>query len=794
MADDTSAALIAQLDVKFDKLASNMKKAMTVFDNGGRALERRQKQIKARLSDWAIDFTGLGGINKALVGLTGAAVIGGIGTLIKKSLDAASAIGDTAQQAGVSVEKLQELRFAASQSGASFDVMDTALTTLNKTFGDFVNTGAGKGASAFKQLGIDKLINGGQVRDTEQAFDAIVKKVSGFSSEAQKASLLASVFGKEAGPKLLQLVNQGTEGVARLEAQAVSLGIVLSEQTVAGAKEASDKLDALFSVIKAQGVAAVASLAPQIANLAQQITDGLPDLILWVERWADWFGLIKLSPVDKLRGEIKDVQAQIANSVELKKSAFFNPLGLMSNNIDATKAQLLKKLAGLQADLAKAVANAPAAPKAAPKATQPILHVAETAADKALAQKRAALLAQTGVDAATASAALIVAQDQTSVQLLKGSADYYAAVKKQIDDEYQAKVTTAEAAAAKQKAELGKQGTDWKDYATGVENINKALNDKIAAADQERQQKQDAAGPSGFIRDSLINGDRQIQQYTDETAALGLLAGAAAKLAYVQGELNAATEAGLTLSEKDLAQINAKGDAIARAAQINHDAAEATNDNIQATDSLRSGLEDIGAASLHGFGSMKDAAKNALEQIAELILRLLVLKPLVESMSFLGPAGTTGGGGGLFGSLLGSIFGGGNLAANTTAAIAANPLLFAKGGVMTPNGPRSLKRFASGGVSNRAAIFGEAGPEAAIPLPDGRSVPVTIRMPKVPAMGRSTTVAPVINIDARYATRGTAEEIIAQLRAAAPGIIAQAVKTSDARFPGNMRVAQRDVF
>jgi TP901 family phage tail tape measure protein len=36
-----------------------------------------------------------------------------------------------------------------------------------------------------------------------------------------------------------------------------------------------------------------------------------------------------------------------------------------------------------------------------------------------------------------------------------------------------------------------------------------------------------------------------------------------------------------------------------------------------------------------------------------------------------------------------------------------------------------LKRYAKGGVSNVPAIFGEAGAEAAVPLPDGRSIPVT---------------------------------------------------------------------
>ena len=39
---------------------------------------------------------------------------------------------------------------------------------------------------------------------------------------------------------------------------------------------------------------------------------------------------------------------------------------------------------------------------------------------------------------------------------------------------------------------------------------------------------------------------------------------------------------------------------------------------------------------------------------------------------------------------------------------------------------QGLPTFARGGVSNRPSIFGEAGWEAAVPLPDGRSIPVTL--------------------------------------------------------------------
>ena len=47
---------------------------------------------------------------------------------------------------------------------------------------------------------------------------------------------------------------------------------------------------------------------------------------------------------------------------------------------------------------------------------------------------------------------------------------------------------------------------------------------------------------------------------------------------------------------------------------------------------------------------------------------------------------------------------------------------FANGGIAAHGKP--MQTFARGGVSRTAAIFGEAGPEAAVPLPDGRSIPV----------------------------------------------------------------------
>lgn len=83
------------------------------------------------------------------------------------------------------------------------------------------------------------------------------------------------------------------------------------------------------------------------------------------------------------------------------------------------------------------------------------------------------------------------------------------------------------------------------------------------------------------------------------------------------------------------------------------------------------------------------------------------------------------------------------------------------GGLLGFGGQKSIAMaggiglYAKGGISDRPAIFGEAGPEAAVPLPDGRSIPVDLRMSALPSLqpahhenNQSATVfnfAPVIN-------------------------------------------------
>lgn len=84
----------------------------------------------------------------------------------------------------------------------------------------------------------------------------------------------------------------------------------------------------------------------------------------------------------------------------------------------------------------------------------------------------------------------------------------------------------------------------------------------------------------------------------------------------------------------------------------------------------------------------------------------------------------------IFGSMGGgSTGGGGSDWLGTAISFGKNLFGFANGGIMTSKGSMPLNAYANGGIANspQLALFGEGRmPEAYVPLPDGRTIPVTM--------------------------------------------------------------------
>ena len=98
---------------------------------------------------------------------------------------------------------------------------------------------------------------------------------------------------------------------------------------------------------------------------------------------------------------------------------------------------------------------------------------------------------------------------------------------------------------------------------------------------------------------------------------------------------------------------------------------------------------------------------------------------------------------------LGSMFGGGGAAAAGSGAGLGAPyqanFAFANGGIMTSQGSIALKAYSNGGIANKPqlAMYGEGRqPEAYVPLPDGRTIPVTMS-----GGGSGKTAAPSVTVN-----------------------------------------------
>jgi len=109
---------------------------------------------------------------------------------------------------------------------------------------------------------------------------------------------------------------------------------------------------------------------------------------------------------------------------------------------------------------------------------------------------------------------------------------------------------------------------------------------------------------------------------------------------------------------------------------------------------------------------------------------------------------------------------------------------FADGGIMTSRGPLPLRRYAAGGIADspQLAMFGEGRmPEAYVPLPDGRSIPVAMRgqAPNVTVINQASGV----EVTPRMTPQGVA--LIVQ------EIGAQMIKQNNANLPGLISDAQR---
>jgi hypothetical protein len=208
------------------------------------------------------------------VGALGAAITTPFAVAAKKFADIGSQLHDLSGRTGATVERLSELRFAASQTGVEFGGIELAYRRMAKTIGD-ANRGMSGAVDGLSRLGLT--VKDLQGLSPDQQFTRIANSINAITDPTEKAAAAITIFGRS-GTQLLPLFAE----MDALTNQARNMGLVMSKETAA----AADKLGDAFDLLKASAESLVLQLgghlAPDLTKVAESLAKITPEVSNWV--------------------------------------------------------------------------------------------------------------------------------------------------------------------------------------------------------------------------------------------------------------------------------------------------------------------------------------------------------------------------------------------------------------------------------------------------------------------------------------------------------------------------------
>ena len=669
--------------------------------------------------------------------ITGSAIVGGLGVIVKKSIDAGDELFNLQAQTGVTATALISIGNAAKLADVDVATLGKGLTKLNV---NLVNAAEGNEdlARKFQALGVNVKDANGQVVPADKALKQIADRFADMPDGAQKAAAAVALFGKS-GAALIPLLN---EGAASMEKFTYKVG----EDFAARSDQFNDTITELGIKTQGFGLELTDALLPAL----QSILEVFSDLFDTKQDWTALFTVIKFGiriVASAIFVTIKLIDVLIKNTVtafeaisKALKGDFAGAGDIFKNRIGNFVEQAKQDFG----QLGKIFTDAPS------PATGRRPGGRNMALDTSAADKAAAAAAK---KAATEQERIL----EKRKTLVKKGEDMQKQLRRSIEDVTLSSQVVTASPAEKLLLDRKKAITDSNrqvdDFTLSVVNLRREFNALGGSLDVK---------PFADLIDSLSAANVALADQTYQQDFAELYAS--------QGEaIDKATE---SVYEN------------ARALQYNNDIMGGLKDGltgyIEQIGTMRDALSNLSQQAFKGIedalvslattgtANFRDFAISILEATSRMIIQQLVLKTIMQAIGAIG-----GGGGGLLAG------GGGPFTQFNASGVDFNPAafsgtkLFANGGIMTGDGPLPLNKYASGGIANspQLAMFGEGRrPEAYVPLPDGRRIPVAMQ-------GGGGGTAVTVNVDASGSTvQGNNGQGAALGRAIAASVQAELVK------------------
>lgn len=324
MADADMMGLIIKLEAQTKQLQRDFARANAIQAKAARQMEAKAKHSADQI---AKTYEGMGGrIGAAfksvampkIAGLAGTVagigVAGGVAA-VRQTVKGIAEIGDAAKRAGVQAEAFQEWSYVADQNRIGIDALTDGFKELNLRADEFIVTGTGSAAEAFKRLGFGAEDLKAKLQDPSALMLEIIGRMEGLDKAAQ-IRIADELFGGTGGERFVELLGRGQAGIQAQIDRARELGLVMDSDIIAKAAE----LDAKFSEVETRlqslwrsGVVGAAEFFGLVERERQKLTfDPNATARLLGPGTADALGKLPEVPQDAL-AEIEGLKVEYAD-------------------------------------------------------------------------------------------------------------------------------------------------------------------------------------------------------------------------------------------------------------------------------------------------------------------------------------------------------------------------------------------------------------------------------------------------------------------------------------------------
>jgi hypothetical protein len=739
-------------------------KADVLGENNIRRLGNAMQGLQGQVKNTADRFSSLKGAVAGFgAAIAGSAIVGGLSAIVKKSIDAGDELFNLQAKTGVAANALIGIGNAAKLADVDMGTLGKGLTKLSI---NLVKAAEGNEdlSRKFAALGVSVKGADGQVISADVALKQIADRFADMPDGAQKAAAAVALFGK-AGADLIPLLNEGAAAMDEFTFK-------VSEDFAARSDLFNDTITELG--IKAQGFGM--ELTDALLPALQSILEVFGDLFDTKQDWTVLFEVIKgglrvvataLYATVKLVDQFLKAWGATFDALNKARQGDFAGAGRalyqgLSQGIEQAKRdfQQIQKIwtdapspgtglrrGGTAMDLDTTDADRRAASEAAKRAAE----AKRAASEQERLEERRRDLGQQALDlqeqlrrsvedvnAAYAGVGLTPAGE-----LQQQRNDAITENNRQVDD-----LTRKVVQLVRDVNAAGGQ-IDVKPF---EELINTLSASNVALADKQYTQGLIDLLPKLEDYDARIaevgRGKKELTELEKLNAQVNLL----------QLDILAATNPALAEQIRLLRERAGTLDA-ATAAQKKQNESFGTKFKQQLQDAYKSATDlgtQLGGFVVGGIDSLtnaivelastgkaafKELAASALKELGAIFIKYALFKALFAAFP---------------GLSIGMAATGGATGPNSSAPLKK----FANGGVMS-NNVVPMRRYAAGGIARepQMALYGERGPEAYVPLPDGRSIPVKMQqrsdaLNRYKPMGATGTMA--ADGEMAAATGGTA--------------------------------------